>query len=130
MNYKIISTGDVFPRGELSARFPNISFAPELDDEILEFLGLEELSDVPGPAAVPQSVTMRQARLALLAAGKLADVDAAIATLPSPQKEAAEIEWGYASEVQRGSATVALIGIALGYDSDELDALFVQAELL
>ena len=44
--------------------------------------------------AVPQTVTMRQARLALLGAGLLAGVDAAIASLPEPDKSAAIIEVG------------------------------------
>ena len=72
-------------------------------------------------------VTPRQARLALLEAGKLADVDAALATLPSPQKEAAQIEWEYATEVQRGSALIASLGPALGLDDDAVDALFENA---
>ena len=37
----------------------------------------------PEPVAVPRIVTMRQARLALLGAGKLADVNNAINALPS-----------------------------------------------
>lgn len=43
----------------------------------------EEQAVEPAP---PSGVTMRQARLALLAAGKLSAVTAAIASLPSPQK--------------------------------------------
>lgn len=127
MNYKIIETGEVFPHGELPARFPNISFAPELDNEILDFLGLEALPDVPGPAAVPQSVTMRQARLALLSAGVLPGVDAAIASLPSPEKETAQIEWDYGGTVERASPLVTMLGQALGLDGEALDALFVVA---
>ncbi|MCB2052282.1 MAG: hypothetical protein KDE63_12720 [Novosphingobium sp.] len=78
-------------------------------------------------ALVPQVVSMRQARLALLAAGSLAAVDAAIAALPSPQKEAAQIEWEYATEVQRDSALIASLAPALGMDDAAIDALFVAA---
>ena len=77
---------------------------------------------------IPDSVTMRQARLALLGAGLLASVDAAIDNLPSPQKEAARIEWEYASEVQRSSGLVPMLGVALGLDDAALDALFIEAE--
>jgi hypothetical protein len=81
----------------------------------------------PAPPAVPQSVTMRQARLALLASGKYAGVDAAIDSLPSPQKEAARIEWDYASDVERNSPTVTMLGTALDLDDGALDALFTTA---
>ena len=79
---------------------------------------------------VPSSVTMRQARLALLGAGLLASVDAAIDSLPSPQKEAARIEWEYATEVQRSYGLVPMMGAALGLDDAALDALFIEAAAL
>ena len=40
----------------------------------------------PAPSPVPPSVTMRQARLALLGAGLLASVDAAIGSLPGRKR--------------------------------------------
>ena len=72
-------------------------------------------------------VTMRQARLALLGAGKLAEVDAALASLPSPLKEAAQIEWEYAATVRRDSPLIAQLGPALGMTDDAIDALFEVA---
>lgn len=84
-------------------------------------------TDVVAP---PASVTMRQARLALLAAGKLAAVQVAIDALPSPQKEAAQIEWDYSNEVLRHNGFVAHLAPALGLTSAQLDALFVQAARL
>ena len=84
----------------------------------------------PAPPAVPPSVTMRQARLALLGAGLLASVDVAIDSLPSPQKEAARIEWEYATEVQRSSGLVPMMAAALGLDDAALDALFIEAAAL
>ena len=79
---------------------------------------------------VPHAVTMRQARLALLGAGLLASVGAAIDGLPSPQKEAARIEWEYATEVQRASGLVPIMVAALGLDDAALDALFIEAAAL
>lgn len=79
---------------------------------------------------VPQEVTMRQARLALHAAGKLAAVNAAIAALPDPPKTAALIEWEYSSTVRRDSKFVAMLGPAIGLDSAALDALFIAASKL
>ena len=84
----------------------------------------------PEPTAVPQEVTMRQARLALHAAGKLAAVNAAINALPDPPKTAALIEWEYSSTVRRDSQFVALLGPALGLDAAGLDALFIAAAKL
>jgi hypothetical protein len=81
-------------------------------------------------AGVPAKVTMRQARLALLAGGYLAGVAAAIASLPSPQKEQATIEWEYSQYVERQRPFVLQLGGALGLNTAQLDALFVAAALL
>lgn len=82
------------------------------------------------PQDVPQTVTMRQARLALLGAGKLAAVAAAIASLPSPQREAAQIEWDYSSVVERHRQLVATLAPAMGLDDAGVDALFIAADKL
>ena len=82
------------------------------------------------PIIVPTEVTMRQARLALHAAGKLVAVNAAIAALPEPPKTAALIEWEYSSTVRRDSQFVSLLGPALGLDAAGLDALFIAAAKL
>lgn len=84
----------------------------------------------PVPPYVPASVTMRQARLALLGVGLLDDVEAAIATLPSPQKEAAKIEWEYSQEVQRSNGFVSVLAPMLGMTAEQIDALFIQASNL
>ena len=85
----------------------------------------------PLPPAVPQQVTMRQARLALLGAGLLDDVDAAIAAIPDPvQRKAAQIEWEYASTVERQSPFVQQLAAGLGLSAEQMDDLFVQAAAL
>lgn len=84
----------------------------------------------PQPEPVPQSVTMRQARLALLQAGLLAQVDTAIDALPEPDKSAARIEWEYSQEVHRDRPFVAMLAPALGLDDEALDALFIHAATL
>jgi hypothetical protein len=86
-----------------------------------------ELRKLPKPTPTPQVVTMRQARLALLGAGKLAGVTAAINALPSQQKEAAQIEWEYSQTVERQRGFVLLLGAALGLTDAQLDGLFVTA---
>ncbi len=77
--------------------------------------------------AVPQEVTMRQARLALIDAGKLALVDTLLDSLAEPMKTRARAEWEYSSTVQRTHPFVMMLGTQLGID---LDALFVAASRL
>lgn len=85
----------------------------------------------PPPApVVPFAVTMRQARLALLGAGLLDDVEASINALPSPQKEAARIEWEYSQEVQRHNGFVSVLAPSLGLTESQLDQMFIQAATL
>lgn len=79
------------------------------------------------PVPVPASVTMRQARLALLSAGLLGAVQTAIDGLSSPDKEAAQIEWDYSNEVQRSNGVVSALAPALGLTEAQIDALFIAA---
>jgi hypothetical protein len=80
---------------------------------------------------VPQMVTMRQGRLALLGAGLLDQVDAALAAIPdATQRRAAQIEWEYAQTIDRPSAWVANLSAALSLTDEQLDALFVAAAAL
>ena len=89
-----------------------------------------EMDAVENAPLVPSEVTMRQARLALLGAGKLTLVDAAIDALPEPQRSAARIEWEYSSAVQRHNGFVEALGPALGMTPEQIDALFVAAAAL
>ncbi|MEY2654794.1 MAG: hypothetical protein RLZZ524_1822 [Pseudomonadota bacterium] len=85
----------------------------------------------PEPTAhVPKSVTMRQARLALLGAGLLASVETALDALSEPAKSAARIEWDYSNELLRANPLVATLGAALGLSSGQIDNLFVAAAAL
>lgn len=88
-----------------------------------------EASRAPVPY-IPQEVTMRQARLALLGAGLLASVEAAIDGLAEPKKSAARIEWDHSQSVQRSRGLVVELGGALGLTGAQIDALFVQAAAL
>lgn len=78
----------------------------------------------------PQTVSMRQARLALLGAGLLTHVNDALAVMPGIEGEAARIEWEYATEVERDSALVTGMTAALGLTEAQLDALFIAAAAL
>ena len=82
------------------------------------------------PVAKVTSVTMRQARRALHAAGLLSQVDSAIDALPEPDKTAARIEWEYSTEVQRSNATFITLTAALGLSTQQVDDLFTAAAAL
>lgn len=86
--------------------------------------------EVPEVPYVPAEVAMRQARLALLQAGKLSAVDAAIDALAEPTKTAARIEWEYSGTVRRRQPLVLALAPALGLNDAQLDALFIAAESL
>ena len=85
---------------------------------------------VPEVVAVPEVVTMRQARLALLGAGLLAQVNTAVANMPGAEGDAARIEWEYAQEVRRDSPLVAALSAAFGWTGAQLDDLFTEGAKL
>lgn len=84
----------------------------------------------PQPPVVPTFVTMRQARLALLQAGKLQMANEVIVTMTGTEGEAARVEWDYASEVWRNQPLVTTLALAVGLTHAELDDLFVLAATL
>jgi len=82
-------------------------------------------------ARIPRSVTMRQGRLALLQAGYLAQVNAAIQGIEDPvQKAAAEIEWEYAQTIDRDSTFTQALAAQLGLTDLDLNNLFTLASTL
>ena len=128
------ATMDVSPTDGLASEWVRADAPPELiDGQCAVFAGDSWVIYDAEPAVVvpvPTEVTMRQARLALHAAGKLAAVNTAIEALPDPPKTAARIEWEYSNAVRRDSQFVALLGPTLGLDAAALDALFVAASKL
>jgi hypothetical protein len=79
---------------------------------------------------VPDQVTMRQARLALLGAGLLYQVSPTIDALDSPDREVARIEWDYSSAVSRHRPLVTMLATKLGLSDAQLDDLFITAAVL
>ena len=80
------------------------------------------------PTPIPQSVTRRQARQALLLAGLLSSVQAAIDGIPDPiQRGLAQIEWDDSQAFERDRPLLIALATALGLDSAELDQPFITA---
>jgi len=82
------------------------------------------------PAEIPQSVTMRQCRIALLDAGLLDGVQSSIASMPGADGERARIDWEYALEVRRDWPLIAYMAGDLGLTDEQVDALFVTASTI
>ncbi|WP_158534274.1 hypothetical protein [Paracidovorax avenae] len=130
--YQLTREGFVIRDGTVTVPIVDTPEHPNENPEYIAYLGWLADGGIPEPAAaevvaVPASVTMRQARLALLAAGKLQMVEAAIAALPDPPQTAARIEWEFSNEVLRYNGFVAQIGPAIGLDAAGLDELFIAA---
>jgi len=81
-------------------------------------------------APVPSSVTMRQARLALLGAGLLAQVNEAVAAMPGAEGDAARITWEFSGEVRRNDPLVVQLASSLNLSDEQLDQLFTTAAAL
>lgn len=85
------------------------------DDALQFFAGLKS-SD---------SITMRQARLYLLGAGLLSQVESIVS-----QNEAWKIEWEYATDVVKNSQLVVTLSNQLGLSSEAIDVMFDEASKL
>lgn len=84
------------------------------------------------PVAIPQVVSMAQARKALVLSGiSIALVDLAIADIEDDQeRELAQTDWEYSTTVRRESPLIASLSPALGLTSEQVDNLFILADTL
>ena len=103
-------------------------FGTPLDEYAGLIMAIESayIPPAPEPIQVPQVVTIRQAKLALLQVGLLDDVDAAVAQAD----RATQIEWEYATEVKRNWPTISKLQVALGMTDSQIDELFIRAASL
>lgn len=74
---------------------------------------------------IPQSITPRQARLALLNAGLLDEVDAMLAANREWQ-----IEWEYATAIERSSPIISAMATQLNLTDTQIDEMFIEASKL
>lgn len=98
------------------------SGAVEITDEEAEQI---KLANIPAPI-IPSICSMRQARLALLQAGLLSAVNAAI----NAGGDADKIEWEFAADVDRNSPLVQNMKAGLNLSDADLDNLFTLASSL
>lgn len=91
--------------------------------------GFPTLQSLPAALTpiVPTSVTMMQARLAMLSAGLLDKAQDALDAMEGDEGKAARIQWQYASEVRRDWPLVASLQTGLGLTDTQVDQLFITA---
>ena len=84
------------------------------------------------PVIIPPvtTVTMRQARLALLQAGLLTQVNTTITNMVGTVGDAAKISWEFSNEVHRADPLIASLTTALGLTTQQVDDLFTLAATL
>ena len=85
------------------------------------------IAAAPAQAYVPNSVTIRQARLAFLQVGLLDGIDASIA---NGSDRALQIEWEFATEFRRDWPALLAIQQVLSLTDEQVDNLFTLAATL
>ena len=95
---------------------------------------IEDYVAPPAPPVVvpvPKSVTRRQARQALVLAGKFDLVQPAIDAIPNAlQRKLMQIEWDDSQDFARNRPSLIAIGQAIGLTPSEVDDLFRTAVTL
>lgn len=129
--FKLTVSPDWVVRVEDGAFIP----ADPANSDYAAYLAWVAEGNTPQPAdpvvpAIPEVVTMRQARLALLQAGLLAQVNTAVANMLGAAGDTARIEWEFSSTVERNRPLVQALGAALGLTDAQLDDLFRLAATL
>lgn len=108
----------------------SLDFLPNLIDGTIGGIGWEyidgqliEPESTPEP--IPQSITPRQARLKLLEADLLDNLEGLITT-----NRAWQIEWEYATEVKRDSPLIDAVASEAGLTVEQIDQMFIEASKL
>jgi hypothetical protein len=119
------------PRPNPRPGFAVTEGSPVFDDGMWRQTWVEVELPPPPPPPIPDRVTMRQARLALLGVGLLHHVEPAIEAIADPvTREAVQITWEYSTEVQRSNPFIGTLAGALGMTDADVDNLFRSAALL
>lgn len=124
--YQLTNSTQIIRQSD-SANIPN----DPANTDYAQYLQWLSEGNTPLPAdpvvtPIPTSLTMKQARLALLAAGYLDAVEAGVSAMP----RASQIAWEFAATVERSDPLTATLAEALSLDDAELDALFTSGALL
>lgn len=125
--FKNETTGEVFGFDETdSTQLPYMQ--EKIDAGYTDITG--SYPPPPQPTPIPNTVSMRQARLALFQQDKLSLIQPLIDGMSEPAKTTTQISWDYATTVQRDDDLVVQLSAAMGLTSTDLDALFTLADTL
>lgn len=106
--------------GTVMYSYEQLRFEPWYSDEAIE----KEVAKRKEELKV-KSITPRQARLKLLEANLLDNLEAIITT-----NRAWQIEWEYATEVKRDSPLLEAVAVQAGLTSEQIDQMFTEASKL
>ena len=82
-------------------------------------------------AIVPEKITSRQLKSALILAGvSLSTIDTIIKTLPQPQRDLAMVDWEYSTNFYRNNSMINQIAGALKLTHEQVDNIFINGEKL
>lgn len=93
--------------------------------KLIDGIRWEELIGYISPVSVPQTLTPRQARLVLLQANLLIEVETLLANDKTMQ-----IWWEYSLEIDRNHPHIEAMAVALNLTSVQLDQLFIDGAKL
>lgn len=106
--------------GTVMYTYEQLRFEPWYSDEAIE----KEVAKRKEELKV-KSITPRQARLKLLEANLLDDLEAVITT-----NRAWQVEWEYATEVKRDSPLIEAVAVQAGLTETQIDQMFTEASKL
>jgi hypothetical protein len=106
--------------GTVMYTYEQLKFEPWYSDEAIE----KEVAKKKEELKV-KSITPRQARLKLLEANLLDNLETVITTNRTWQ-----IEWEYATEVRRDSPLIEAVAVQAGLTSEQIDQMFTEASKL
>lgn len=117
--YKLTNTSMIL-------RLDDSAYIPSDEDnrDFKDYLAWIAQGNTPEPVDIPPviipTLTMRQARLTLLSAGLLDEVEAAITTQEN------RIWWDYSTTVERNHPLVIAVLTALGKTAAQIDEMFIN----
>ena len=84
----------------------------------------------PRPPRIPREIPNWRAKAILSQMGLLAPIEAALASLPEPERTVASLAWHGDAKLARHGKTVLGLSAALGLSDAQIDALFIAADAL
>lgn len=105
-------------------KFVELDGVKEISLETLELANIEK-TKLEKEMSIPSAITMRQAKLHLLALNLLDSVEMIVS-----QNKAWQIEWEYSSEVLRVSPLIEVLKGNLQLTDEQIDDMFIAASKL